>query len=83
MEIKITENAGELIKASGNYLNDLECYEVEIIKNDLPSDTKYRIELIDNDYINITVNELRVLKAILNDKAVSQLLDLDKNLAGV
>ena len=79
MEIKITQNAGELIKASGNYLNDLECYEVEIIKNDFPADTKYRIEMIDNDYINVTRSELKGLQRLLTDKEVCSLLGITEN----
>ena len=73
--IKNEENNG-LEKASANYLNDLECYEVEIIKNDLPADTKYRIEMIDNDYINVTINELKGLKKLLDNKDVCKLLGI-------
>lgn len=77
MEVKIEKQENILTKASANYLNDLECYEVEIIKNDLPCDTKYRIEMIDNDYINITINELRGLKKLLDDKEVCSLLGIE------
>ena len=80
MKIKVTQDAGELIKASANYLKDLECYEVELIKNPIGygsgHDTTYRIEMIDNDYIDITINELRGLKKLLNDKEVCELLKL-------
>jgi hypothetical protein len=65
----------EILKVSGNYLQDMECYEVEIIKNDTPCDTLFRIELADNDYLNITMSELRTLKAILNSHEVSRILD--------
>lgn len=68
---------GLLNKASANYLPKEECYEVEIIKNDNTHDTNYRIELIDNDYIDVTKKELNVLKQILNDKTVSLLLGLE------
>lgn len=66
-----------LEKASANYLDDLECYEVELIKNGKGHDTEYRIEFIDNDYIDITKTELKALKAILNNHSVSYLLGLD------
>lgn len=76
IKVTIEQNEKELLKASGNYLDDLECYEVEIIKNNLPCDTSYRIELIDNDYINITETELKTLKELLNNETVSKLLKL-------
>lgn len=76
MKIEVEQNDTELLKASGNYLDDLECYEVEIIKNELPCDTSYRIEFIDNDYINITKTELRTLKELLNNETVSKLLKI-------
>ena len=38
------------------------CFEVELIKNNLPCDTKYRLEFIGNQYIGMTIQELRVLK---------------------
>lgn len=66
-----------LEKASANYLDDLECYEVELIKNGKGHDTEYRIEFIDNDYIDITKTELKALKEILNSGTVSKLLALD------
>ncbi len=76
MEVKIEKQENILTKASANYLNDLECYEVEIIKNDLPADTKYRIEMIDNDYINVTRSELKGLQRLLTNKEVCKLLRL-------
>ena len=76
IKVTIEQNEKELLKASGNYLDDLECYEVEIIKNNSPCDTSYRIEFIDNDYINITETELRTLKELLNNETVSKLLKL-------
>ena len=78
MRVKVDQNEKELLKASGNYIKESDCFEVEIIKNDLPCDTTYRIELMDNDYLNVTKQELRVLKALLNDHRVSYLLELDK-----
>lgn len=77
MTVFIERNQQGLEKASANYLNDLECYEVEIIKNELPCDTTYRIELIDNDYLNVTVNELRGLKKLLDNKDVCKLLGIE------
>lgn len=75
--VKIVKNDNnELEKASVNYLEDLECYEVEIIKNDLPADTKYRIEMIDNDYINVTRSELKGLQRLLNNEEVCKLLGI-------
>ena len=68
---------GLLDRASANYLPKEECYEVEIIKNDNTHDTNYRIELIDNNYIDVTTKELYVLKQILNDESVSILLGLE------
>ena len=77
MRIDIDYNSKELKKASANYLKDMECFEVELIKNDNPSDTKYRIEFIDGDYINITIKELKALKQLLNNDMVTKLLELD------
>lgn len=78
MRIDIDYNAQkELIKASANYLEDVKCFEVELIKNNCPADTKYRIEFIDNDYINITISELKALKQLLNNDMVTRLLELD------
>ena len=78
MEVKIEEQENILTKASANYLKDAECYEVELIKNDKGHDTVYRIEFIDNDYIDITKTELKALKAILNNETVSRLLGLNE-----
>ena len=77
MEIKVLQDSTGLLKASGNYLTGMECYEVEIIKNDKGHDTTYRLEMADEDYIDITVNELNTLKQLLNNKEVSELLYLD------
>lgn len=77
MRIDIHYGSKELKKASVNYLKDMECFEVELIKNDNPSDTKYRIEFIDGDYINITIRELKALKQLLNNDMVTKLLELD------
>ena len=74
--IKIKQDENGLLKASGNYLDALECYEVEIIKNDKGHDTTYRIEMIDNQYLDITVSELKTLKEILNNNEVSELLEI-------
>lgn len=75
--VKVEQNEKELLKASANYLKDLECYEVEIIKNDLPADTLYRIEMIDGKSLDITKEEFRGLKALLNNHSVSYLLGLE------
>ena len=76
MEIKVLQDSTGLLKASGNYDDKLECYEVEIIKNDKGHDTTYRIEMADEQYIDITINELNTLKQLLNNKEVSKLLGL-------
>ena len=78
MKIEVKQNDTELLKASANYDDKLECYEVEIIKNDKGHDTTYRIEMIDEQYIDITVNELKALKQLLNNETVTNLLGLDK-----
>ena len=78
MKIEIKQNDTELLKASANYLEDAECFEVEIIKNEKGHDTTYRIEMIDEQYIDITVNELKALKQLLNNETVTNLLGLDK-----
>ena len=72
MRIDIDYNSKELNRASANYLKDIECFEVELIKNDNPSDTKYRIEFIDGDYVNIAVRELKALKQLLNNDTVTK-----------
>lgn len=77
MRIDIDYNSKELKKASANYLKDMECFQVELIKNDNPSDTKYRIEFIDGDYINIAIKELKALKQLLNNDMITKLLELD------
>lgn len=62
-KVKIEIKNNEIIKASSSYLKELDCYEVELIKNDTPADTIYKIEFIDDSSINnITLNELRGLK---------------------
>ena len=55
----------------------MECFKFELIKNDNPSDTKYRIEFIDGDYISIAIRELKALKQLLNNNIVTELLELD------
>ena len=77
MRIKVEQDEKELLKASGNYIEDMGCYEVEIIKNEKGHDTTYRIEMADEQYIDITVSELNTLKQILNNKSVSYLLGLE------
>ena len=69
MDVKVSKD-----RISCNYLEDVECYEVEIIENDRPCDTTFRIELIDNDYLDITVQELRVLKELLNSTEFEQFI---------
>ena len=80
MEVKVEKcKDGSLRIARGNYCPIEDCYEVEIIKNDtMYHDTTYRIETIDNDYVDITISELRALKEILNNKEVSELLGLEE-----
>ena len=78
MRIELDYNKDELKRASGNYLKEFDCYEVEIIRNSNPSDTYYRIEFMDNDFINISLRELRVLKQLLNNDMVTKLLKLDE-----
>ena len=80
METRVLRDKdGLLTVASGNFLPIEECYEVEIIRNDEKyHDTKYRIEMIDNSYIDVTTSELYVLKHLLNDKEVSKLLGLEE-----
>ena len=77
IRVKVTQDNTQLLKASGNYLDGADCWEVELIKNGKGHDTEYRIEFIDNDYIDITKTELKALKAILNNHSVSYLLGLD------
>ena len=77
MRIELDYDENELKKASGSYLEDADCYEVEIIKNE-NADTLYRIELIDNDYIDVTIHELSVLKKLLNNPTVTKKLDLER-----
>lgn len=76
MIIQLDYDSKELKRASGNYLADFKCFEVEIIKN-VNRDTNYRIELMDNNYLDITLNELKILKRILNNDIVTKLLQLD------
>ena len=75
IEIKYSQD-GTFIRARSNYIESLECYEVELITNSKGADTKYRIEMLDENYINITVSELKALKALLNDKTISKLLEI-------
>lgn len=76
MIIQLDYDSKELKRASGNYLTDSKCFEVEIIKN-VNRDINYRIELMDNNYLDITLNELKILKRILNNDIVTKLLQLD------
>lgn len=78
MKIRIEHDEKELLKASGNYIEDMGCYEVEIIKNEKGHDTTYRIEMADEQYLDITINELNTLKHLLNIKEVSELLGLEE-----
>ena len=78
MRIELDYNKDELKRASGNYLKKFDRYEVEIIRNSNLSDTLYRIEFIDNDFINISRRELGVLKQLLNNDMVTKLLKLDE-----
>ena len=65
-----------LIKASTGFAKEMDCYEVELIKNETGDyhDTEYRIELADNEYMDITLIELYMLKELLNNKQVSEFL---------
>ena len=70
--IKVTED-----KASCNYLYPEECYQIEIIKNTPPCDTTFKIEMADNDYLNISKEELKTLKDMLNNDKVWQFIGDD------
>lgn len=76
MIIQLDYDSKELKRVGGNPLKDFKCFEVEIIKN-VNRDTNYRIELMDNNYLDITLNELKILKRILNNDMVTKLLQLD------
>lgn len=80
MIIQLDYNKDELNKASANYITDIRCFEVELIKNRAGHDTKYRIEFIDNNYIDISIRELAILKRILNNDVVTRKLNLDMNI---
>ena len=76
MRVKVDQDEKELLKASGNYIKESDCWEVEIIKRDVPYPNLYRIST-SKDCMNVTKSELKALKAILNNHSVSYLLDLD------
>ena len=88
LEDKLTEEVKEEIKkfhpyirvtedvASGNYFINEDCYEVEIIKNTPPCDTSFKIEMIDNQFLNVTRSELSVLKDMLNNDKVQKFLGI-------
>lgn len=69
--IRVTEDT-----ASGNYLTPEDCYEVEIIKNTPPCDTSFKIEMIDNQFLNVTRSELDTLKDMLNNDKVQEFLGI-------
>lgn len=77
MRIELDYNKDELKRASGNYDETFKCYLVEIIRNNNGADTYYRIEFMDNDFINISIKELKTLKVLLNNDIVTKLLQLD------
>lgn len=77
MRVKVDQDEKELLKASGNYIKESDCWEVEIVKRDVPYPNLYRIST-GKDCMNITKSELKALKAILNNHSVSYLLELDK-----
>lgn len=77
MRIELDYNKDELKRASGNYDETFKCYLVEIIRNNNKDDTYYRIEFMDNDFINISIEELKTLKVLLNNNIVTKLLKLD------
>lgn len=70
MDIKLTDD-----KLSGNFIEQAGCYEVELIKNTRPCDTSLRIELMDNDFLNISISELEVLKELLNSQEFKKLVE--------
>jgi hypothetical protein len=72
MIIQIDSKEGVIYKISGNYLCDIECFEIEIIKNELPCDTTYRIELADGDYLNMSKGEFKTLYKILDNPQVQK-----------
>lgn len=78
MIIQINNKDGVVDKISGNYLSDIDCFEIEIIKNELPCDTTYRIELADGDYLNMSKGEFKTLYKILNNPQVQKALELQK-----
>lgn len=78
MRIELDYDKDKLNRVSGNYIKAFDCYEVEIISNPDTSDTYYRIELTDGEYINVTINELKALKQLLNNNIVTKLLKLDE-----
>lgn len=77
MRIELDYNKDELKRASGNYDETFNCYLVEIIRNKNNDDTYYRIEFMDNNFINISIEELKTLKVLLNNDIVTKLLQLD------
>ena len=88
LEDKLTEEVKEEIKklhpyirvtkdvASCNYFICEDCYEVEIIKNTPPCDTSFKIEMIDNQFLDVTRSELKTLKDMLNNDKVQEFLGI-------
>ena len=88
LEDNLTEEVKEEIKklhpyikvtgdtASCNYLINEDCYEVEIIKNTPPCDTSFKIEMIDNQFLDVTRSELKTLKDMLNNDKVQEFLGI-------
>lgn len=58
-----------------NYIEELNCYELELFYKEPNIDTDFRIELLDGDFLCITSRELRLLKELLNSDEVEKLLD--------
>lgn len=64
------DDKGEITKVSTGYNGSYDCYEIELIKNNPPCDTTWRIEMMDNDYLNVSAEELKMLRDLLNSELV-------------
>lgn len=58
-----------------NYIEELDCYELELFYKEPDIDTDFRIELLDGDFLCMTSRELKLLKELLNSDEVEKLLD--------
>lgn len=74
-EVKVTRDSnGEVRKISHGFEKSMDCYLVEIIKNDLPRDTEWRLEMADNDYLDIGIDELIILRDLLNSEEFKSII---------